>query len=97
MNFEWDEAKNQANIRKHGFDFSEAEQMFLVFLLVRPDTREDYDEERWIGIGMIQGRVAFVAFAEPSHDTVRIISLRKADHEERKEYEKAVQGGREAG
>jgi uncharacterized DUF497 family protein len=49
MNFEWDEAKNRANIRKHGFDFSEAEQMFLGFLLVRPDTREDYDQERWIG------------------------------------------------
>lgn len=50
-----------------------------------------------MGIGMIQGRVAFVAFTEPSHDTVRIISLRKADHEERKEYEKAIQNGLEAG
>ena len=70
--------------------------MFRGALLVRPDTREDYGEERWIGIGMIQGRVAFVAFAESSPDTVRIISLRKADHEERKEYEKAIQNGLEA-
>jgi uncharacterized DUF497 family protein len=43
------------------------------------------------------GRVAFVAFTELSHDTVRIISLRKADHEERKEYEKAIQNGLETG
>jgi uncharacterized DUF497 family protein len=97
MTFEWSEAKNRANIRKHGFDFADAEEMFRGFLLVRPDAREDYGEERWIGIGTIRGRVAFAAFAEPSPDTVRIISLRKADHEERKECEKAFQDGLEAG
>jgi uncharacterized DUF497 family protein len=91
MNFEWDEAKNHANIRKHGFHFAEAEEMFRGALLACPDTREDYGEERWIGIGMIQGRFAFVAFAQPSPDIIRVISLRKADHEERKEYEKALQ------
>jgi uncharacterized DUF497 family protein len=97
MTFEWDEAKNRSNIRKHGFDFVDAEEMFGGFLLVRPDAREDYGEERWIGIGMIRGCVAFVAFAEVPHDTIRVISLRKADHEERKEYEKAIQNGLEAG
>jgi uncharacterized protein len=96
MIFEWDDAKNRANIRKHGFDFADAEEIFRGFLLVRPDTREDYGEERWIGIGMIRERVAFIAFTELWPDIVRIISLRKADHEERKEYEKAIQNGLEA-
>jgi uncharacterized DUF497 family protein len=96
MNFEWDEAKSRANIRKHGFDFAEAEEMFRRALLVRPDTRQDYGEERWIAIGMIQNRVAFVAFAECPDDTIRIISLRKANHEERQEYESAIQNGLEA-
>jgi uncharacterized DUF497 family protein len=96
MIFEWDDAKNRANIRKHGFDFADAEEMFRGFLLVRPDTREDYGEERWIGIGTIRERVAFIAFTELWPDIVRIISLRKADHEERKEYEKAIQNGLEA-
>jgi hypothetical protein len=102
MIIEWDENKRRANIRKHGFDFAEAEEMFrgalLVrrgALLVRPDTREDYGEKRWIAIGMIQGRLAFVAFAECPHDTIRIISLRKANHEERKQYEKTIQNGLE--
>jgi len=45
---------------------------------------------------MTQVRIAFVAFAEGSGGTIRIISLRKADHEERKEYEKAIQNGLEA-
>jgi uncharacterized protein len=96
MNFEWDEAKNRANIKKHGFDFAEAEEMFRGFILVRPDTRHDYGEERWIAIGMIQGRFAFAAFTEPSPDTIRVISLRRADYEERKEYEKAVKDRLEA-
>jgi len=95
MKLEWDEAKNRTNARKHGFNFAEAEEMFRGALLVRPDTREDYDEKRWIGIGMIQSRVAFVAFVELADDTIRIISLRKANHEERKEYEKAIQNGLE--
>jgi uncharacterized DUF497 family protein len=44
---------------------------------------------------MIQGRLAFVAFAECPQDTIRIISLRKANHEERKQYEKTIQNGLE--
>ncbi len=96
MKFEWDEAKNRANIRKHGFDFAQAEEMFRGVLLVRPDTREDYGENRWLGIGMIQGGVAFIAFAECAEDMIRIISLRRANHEESKEYETAVQDGLEA-
>jgi uncharacterized DUF497 family protein len=70
--------------------------MFQGFLLVRPDTREDYGEERWIGIGMIQRRYAFVAFALRPPDTIRIISLRKANHEEQTEYENALKDGLEA-
>lgn len=96
MTFEWDEAKNRTNVRKHGFDFAEAEQMFRGPLFVRPDTREDYGEERWVGLGTIGGRIAVVAFAELSQNAIRIISFRKANHEERKEYEDAIQDGLEA-
>lgn len=45
---------------------------------------------------MIQDRCAFVAFAPRPHDLIRVISLRKAHHEERKDYEKAIQDGLEA-
>ena len=96
MAWEWDEGKNRSNIREHGFDFADAEEICRGLLLIRPDTREDYGEERWIGVGTIRGRVAVVAFAELSDDTIRIISLRKATREERKEYEKAVKDGLEA-
>jgi uncharacterized protein len=95
MDFEWDEAKNRTNIRKHGFSFADAE-LFRGLLLVRPDVRQDYGEERWIGFGRIRGRFTFVAFTEPLPATIRIISLRRAHHEEREEYEKAIQNGLEA-
>jgi len=96
MNFEWSAAKNRSNIRKHGFDFADAEEMFRGVLVVKPDTREDYGEKRWIGLGAIHGRATAVIFTEPAPETIRIISLRRADHEERKEYAKAIQDGLEA-
>jgi uncharacterized protein len=91
MKFEWDEAKNRENIKKHGFDLADAEEMFRGVLVIDPDTREDYGEKRWVGLGTIGGRVAYVVLTERDPDTIRIISLRKASHRERKEYEKAIQ------
>ena len=64
MTWEWDETKNRANVRKHGFDFADAEEMFRGLLIVNPDTREDYGERRWNGIGTIRGRTAQVVFTE---------------------------------
>jgi len=91
MKFEWDEDKNRDNIEKHGFDLADAVEMFRGMLVVDPDTREDYGEKRWVGLGTIGDRVAYVVFAERDPDTIRIISLRKAGHRERKEYEKTLQ------
>jgi uncharacterized DUF497 family protein len=87
---EWDETKNRANIRKHGLDFTDAEEMFRGLLIVDPDTREDYGERRWIGLGTIRGRTTHVVFTEPGSETIRIISLRKATPREREQYEKAI-------
>jgi uncharacterized DUF497 family protein len=90
MNFEWDEAKNRTNLRKHGFDFADAEEIFRGVLVVDADTREGYSESRWTGLGVVGGRVARVVFAEVNLETIRIISLRKATTRERKEFEKAI-------
>jgi len=90
MRFQWDPKKNRDNARKHGLDFTDAPEIFEGLLLARPDTREDYGEERWQGIGNARGRVVVVVFATIGADTIRIISLRKADSYERAQYEKAV-------
>jgi hypothetical protein len=90
MHFVWDESKNESNIRKHGFDFANAHEMFTALLLSELDDRMDYGQDRWIGIGMIRGRVAVVAYTERDEETIRIISLRKALRHERIRYEQAI-------
>jgi uncharacterized DUF497 family protein len=50
VDFEWDEDKNQENIRKHGFDFGDAWEIFEAPLLTALDTRTHYGEDRWTGI-----------------------------------------------
>jgi len=96
MKLEWNEAKNRINIRKHGLDFADAEEVLKGVIIATPDTREAYGERRWQGIGAIGQRIVQIVFAEAGADTIRIMSLRKATSRERKEYEKAIQNGLEA-
>ena len=87
MNFEWDERKNESNISKHGFDFADADRIFNLPMLVFYDDRQDYGEDRLVGIGLLDGRVVVLVYTEPDEETIRIISLRKALSHERKRYE----------
>ena len=89
MKFIWDTKKNQKNIRKHKIDFRDAHLVFQHPMLVNIDNREDYGEERLIGIGLLEMRVVIIVFTEIDEETIRIISLRKALRNERKQYEKA--------
>jgi uncharacterized DUF497 family protein len=59
-------------------------------MLTRLDTREDYGEDRWIGLGVLDTRVVVVVFTERGEDIIRIISLRKATTYERLQYEKTI-------
>jgi len=93
VDFEWDENKNRQNIRKHGFDFGDAWEVFEGPLFRRPDTRAFYGEERWTGIGLLDNRIVVVTFTEPQEDTTRIISLRKALKHERKKLEEKIRDG----
>ena len=90
MKFDWDERKNQSNLAKHGFDFADACRIFNLPIVVELDEREDYGEERYVGIGLLDGRVVVVVYTEPDEETVRIISLRKALSYERKRYEQCL-------
>ncbi|WP_242059050.1 BrnT family toxin [Nostoc foliaceum] len=56
-------------------------------MLVYLDERENYGEDRYLGIGLLDGRIVVVIYTEPGEEMVRIISLRKALSHERKRYE----------
>ncbi len=65
MRFEWDEEKNAVNIHNHKIDFADVPPIFNSPMLVELDEREDYGEDRWIGIGILRNIVAVVVFTEP--------------------------------
>ena len=90
MKYIWDDEKNDTNTRKHGIDFADVPEMFDYPMLTGLDTRKDYNEDRWIGIGMLRNIVAVIVFTEINENTIRIISARKATKNERAQYEKAI-------
>ncbi len=90
MLFEWDEAKRTANLAKHGIDFVDVPEMFAGPMLGGPDIRKDYSEARHLGFGFIRGRLMAVVFTERNHDTLRIISARKANNREKANFKEAL-------
>ena len=89
MEFEWDEAKNQQNIAKHGIDFADARRIFDKPALLRPDDRKDYGENRLIATGAMSDIVVVMTFTL-REERVRIISVRKANKHERKIYQDQI-------
>jgi uncharacterized protein len=96
VNFEWYEEKRQANVIAHGLDFADSWEIFEGPMLAGLDEREDYGEERWIGIGLLKGIIVVIVFTERGEETIRVISLRKALKHERIKYEQAIRDGLEA-
>ncbi|NJK55528.1 MAG: BrnT family toxin [Pleurocapsa sp. SU_5_0] len=87
MKFEWDEAKNLENIRKHEIDFADVSPMFEGEMLIELDDRFDYGEDRWFGIGFLGFGIAVVVWTERRKDVIRIISARRANRYEQKRFE----------
>jgi len=90
VNFEWDDEKNNANIRKHGLDFADAWKVFDSTLIVELDDGDYYGEDRWAGVGLLEDRIVKVIFTEPTENTIRVISLRKAKKYERQYYSETI-------
>jgi uncharacterized DUF497 family protein len=84
----WDEAKNRTNRTKHGFDFSEAAEVFLDPLaLTVDDPDHSWNEQRFVTIGKdLNGRLMIVFYTENDRE-IRIISARKSTAGERRSYE----------
>ena len=90
MRFTWDEEKNRENIRKHRIDLADVPPVFDGPMYVTLDTREDYGEDRMVGMGFLNVAVVVVVFVELAGDVVRLISARKAERHEREELRQAL-------
>jgi hypothetical protein len=89
LRYEWDERKNRANQRKHGVAFEEARTTFLDENARRvSDLDHSIREDRYILVGLsIQLRLLVVCHSfRESEQVIRIISARKADPSERRDY-----------
>lgn len=94
MQFEWDDAKERKNIRKHGIDFTTASRIFKdENRLELYDEAHSENEDRYITIGIIDeiAYIVTVVYTE-REETVRLISARKATEQERKRYYDYSQG-----
>jgi uncharacterized protein len=91
--FEWDERKNESNLRKHGISFETAKLVFddPNFLLYRDRVLET--EERWHAIGTVPGPVLVVVvhtYRDRNTEIIRIISARRATKQEVRRYVEAL-------
>lgn len=81
----WDENKRHQNLKKHGIDFRDAEQVLSGPVVLFEDDREAYGERRFIGIGLLRTIVVVIVHTESS-GRFRIISMRKAERNEEDLY-----------
>jgi len=89
LNFEWDEKKASANLKKHGVSFEEARTVFFdeqAKLIDDPDHSDD--EDRFVLMGLSSSlRIMVVCHCyRDTGNVIRIISARKATTSESKFY-----------
>jgi uncharacterized protein len=84
----FDPAKDHANVQKHGVSLGLLAEFQFESALIDLDDRDDYGEDRMIGIGFIGDRLFVAVFVETELG-VRAISLRPAQARERKRYAEA--------
>jgi len=85
MDFEFDPAKDESNIEKHGLSLADADGFKWESAVVRENTREQYAEPRFEAKGYIGDRLHVMVFCLRT-DAVRAISLRSANPREVKRY-----------
>jgi uncharacterized DUF497 family protein len=84
--FEWDDAKARRNYVKHGVTFDTARMAFAdPFMVEILDEREDYGEDRFLLIGMVQGELLSVIYTQ-REGRFRLISARRAEKDEQDHY-----------
>jgi uncharacterized DUF497 family protein len=84
--FEWNPIKAEANLKKHKISFQEARRVFDdLFALIEQDLGEDFGEDRFLAIGIVEGLLVTVVYTERG-ERIRLISARKANSDEQRRY-----------
>jgi uncharacterized protein len=83
--YQWDDAKCEANLAKHGADFAAVVEFDWTTANKQVDNRRDYGEVRMVATGRIGQRLYLLIYAERGA-VIRIISLRKANKREARKW-----------
>ena len=86
MRYSFDPAKRASNLKKHGLDLADAPKVIESGQTVTfEDRRFDYNDERYVTLGLLHDVLVAIVTAETDHH-IRIISMRKADRHEQDIY-----------
>ena len=89
LRFDWDSKKAKANLKRHGVSFEEAQSTFYdewAILYDDPDHSENEDRFLLLGVS-VRLRILIVSHCYREDESfIRLISARKAQSEEDKEY-----------
>ena len=94
VRFDWDEAKNRENQRKHGVAFEDAQELFQSgneYLEIF-DAEHSVDEDRFIAVGLSPRGILVVVWADWGDEVVRIISARTATRREAEWFKEGTRG-----
>lgn len=90
MSAEFDPKKDAANVKKHGVSLSEGDGVLNDPLALTVEDELAEGEQRFVTIGMNAfGSLMVVVYSYRGSGS-RIISVRKADPKERRNYEKGI-------
>ena len=88
--FDFDPEKSARNERERGITFERIADMDFETAIAIEDTRKDYGERRLRMLGTIDGKL-HAAVITPRGETIRVISLRRANKREEHAYAKERQ------
>ena len=87
MIIEYDEGKNQRNIYERALNFEDARRFDFSTAVIEADLRRPYPETRYVALGYLCERLHVLCFS-PIRGGIRVISFRKANTREVKNYER---------
>lgn len=87
MQIEFDSTKRDKTLAERGLDFACAGEVFASLHFTGRDTRQDYDEDRFITVGLLHARLVILVWT-PRGEVRRIISMRKANDREKTFYDR---------
>lgn len=89
MEITYDLAKNAKNTIERDLPFSKVADFDWGAAIFKEDIRKEYPERRFVAVGYLDDRLHVLCFSE-TNSGIRVISFRKANKREEKDYEKSI-------